>query len=82
MVNVLGALLLALLARRSLTPRAAALVRTGLLGAFTTYSTLTVAVAEDLLDGASLRGVVYLVVTLAAGLGATWLAVPDREAVR
>lgn len=74
-INVVGALLLGLLAAR-LLPRAAAtrdtqlLVGTGLLGAFTTYSTVVVEAEALLRTHSVVVAVAHLALTLAAGIAA------------
>lgn len=73
--NVLGTLLLGLLLRRHLAITAAAFLRTGVLGSFTTFSALMTLTVQ----GSIGVGLAYLAATLLAGGAAAWLAVPRRE---
>lgn len=72
LVNVTGALLLGLLLATTDDPRLRALLGTGVLGAWTTFSALAVEL-ETLLRTAPAVAVAYAAVTLAAGLGAARL---------
>lgn len=67
LVNVSGALALGLLLARTEDPRWRALLGTGLLGAWTTFSTLAVEVDGLLRDDLLLAGA-YVAATLGAGL--------------
>lgn len=69
LVNAVGAFLLCLLLTRVAAPRTRLLVGTGLLGAFTTFSGLTVD-AVLLADGQPLLAVAYVVVGVTTLLGA------------
>lgn len=73
LVNVVGSLALARLFARPMTDPAAAFWRTGVLGAFTTFSAFSVESVE-LLGRTPALGAGYMVVSLAAGLGAVRLA--------
>jgi CrcB protein len=73
-VNLLGALLLGLLtgfatAHASLSPSMRSVVGTGLLGAFTTFSTLTYESLRLLREGARRYAVTNLLGTTALGMG-------------
>lgn len=76
LVDLTGAMLLGMLHARSDDPRLRALLGTGLLGSWTTFSGLAVA-QERLLVDDPLVGLVAGVATVAAGLGA---AVVGRRA--
>lgn len=69
LVNVSGALALGLLLARTEDPRWRALVGTGLLGAWTTFSTLAIEVDALLRTDVAL-GLAYVAATLGAGLAA------------
>jgi CrcB protein len=74
-INVLGAALLgvvlvALLDREQPLTRLHALVGTGVLGAFTTFSTFTVESVELVRTGHPATAVGYVAISLSAGLGA------------
>ncbi|MFI8514079.1 fluoride efflux transporter CrcB [Streptomyces sp. NPDC085460] len=73
-VNVAGSFVLGLLAGVA-SARAQLLLGTGLCGALTTYSTFSYETLRLYEDGARLRAVLYVLVSLAAGLGAVWLGV-------
>ncbi len=73
LVYVSGALARAVLVRLSAGRRARLLLGTGVLGAWTTFSTLAVE-ADRLLVARPLAGVVYALVTVVAGLAAAQLA--------
>lgn len=66
LVNVVGALLLGVLVRRSMSTLSAAFWRAGVLGAFTTYSAFTVE-SVRVAERAPLEAVAYAAVSLAAG---------------
>lgn len=88
--NVSGAFLLALLlgaagSRLPVGPRVRLTVGTGVLGSFTTYSTLAVEVNDLLLGGDALLGLGYAALTVVSGLLAAGLgllagrALPRRD---
>lgn len=68
LVNVVGTAALAWLAARDLDARAAAFWRTGVLGAFTTFSALAAAVADPRV------GLGYGLASVAIGLAVAWSA--------
>lgn len=71
LINVVGSFVLALLVA-GYWPRASAVVRagigTGLLGGFTTFSAVTVAVVSLAGSGQGLLGIAYLAMSVVAGL--------------
>ena len=67
-VNVLGSAALGAIVASSTSPAAAAVFGTGFCGAFTTFSSFAVSVAEDATDGDRGRAVQYAVGTLLAAL--------------
>ena len=75
-INIVGSFVLALLVSR-VWPSAPAWLRaglgTGLLGSFTTFSALIVSLLTLTQAGLTLLALVYLVVSLGAGLGAALL---------
>ncbi|MFF9144214.1 fluoride efflux transporter CrcB [Streptomyces sp. NPDC014861] len=72
--NVAGSFVLGLVAGLA-SARAQLLLGTGLCGALTTYSTFSYEVLRLYEDGAKARAVLYVLISLAAGLGAVWLGV-------
>ncbi|MER5740767.1 MULTISPECIES: fluoride efflux transporter CrcB [unclassified Streptomyces] len=73
-VNVSGSLVLGLVTGLA-SANAQLLLGTGLCGALTTYSTFSYETLKLYEDGAKGRAVLYVLVSLAAGLGAAWLGV-------
>ncbi|WP_155114177.1 fluoride efflux transporter FluC [Metabacillus mangrovi] len=77
-VNILGALLIGILAGAGMTGRPYLFAATGFLGAFTTFSTLNLELAEKVLAKQYKSLILYAVCTYAGGLGAAfagyWLA--------
>ncbi|MFJ3095890.1 fluoride efflux transporter CrcB [Streptomyces hydrogenans] len=71
-VNVSGSLVLGLLTGLA-SAHAQLFLGTGLCGALTTYSTFSYETLKLYEDGAKARAVLYVLVSLAAGLGAAWL---------
>ena len=70
-INVLGSFLLGLLLAATPVPRDVQIVLgTGLLGAFTTFSTFTVETAELVRDGRALAAGVYVIGSVTLGLAA------------
>ena len=73
-INVTGSLLLGLLtglvAHHGLSPRALTVLGTGLLGAYTTFSTFSYETVRLLEDGAVTEAALNVVVSLAVGLAA------------
>jgi fluoride exporter len=72
-VNLSGAFLLGLLAGVALTGDAYRLAATGLLGAFTTFSTWALESQRLGEDGELRLGALNFAVSLALGIGAAWL---------
>ncbi len=72
LVNVLGALLLGVLVGAAVDRNAYRLLGTGLIGAFTTFSTLAFESHRLGEDGELGLGVLNLAVSLALGIGAAW----------
>jgi CrcB protein len=72
-VNVLGSFLLGLLAGVALGADARRIAATGLLGAFTTFSTWVFASERLAVAGHRRAATLNVVVSLALGLGAVWL---------
>jgi CrcB protein len=75
LVNVLGSGLLGYLIQRctGLPPEQRLFWTTGLLGAFTTFSTLSVELLLLLRDGKLVAAGLYALLSLSLGLGAAWL---------
>ena len=75
-INLVGAFVLAVLVAR-LWPVAPAWARaglgTGVLGSFTTFSALTVAIVTLSNDGRWMLALLYLAVSMVGGLAAAWL---------
>ncbi|QIB73060.1 CrcB family protein [Halogeometricum borinquense] len=67
-VNVLGSIALGALVAAPISSTAATVFGTGFCGAFTTFSSFAVSVAEDASDGQRWRAVQYAVGTLLAAL--------------
>ncbi|MFD4373687.1 fluoride efflux transporter CrcB [Streptomyces sp. NPDC058486] len=72
--NVAGSFVLGLVAGLA-SAQAHLLLGTGLCGALTTYSTFSYETLKLYEDGAKARAVLYVLLSLAAGLGAVWLGV-------
>lgn len=77
MVNVTGSLLLGSLVVGFIAvhgPRSMVLlaVGVGFCGSLTTFSTVSVAVADQLRDGDPIEGLGYLIISLGLGVGAAW----------
>ena len=72
-VNVLGSFVLGLLAGLALSGDARRIAATGLLGAFTTFSTWVFASERLAGSGQGRAAAANIVVSLALGLGAVWL---------
>jgi len=72
LVNVLGAFALGVLAGAAVTGNAYRLEGTGLIGAFTTFSTWAFESHRLGEDGRVVLGVVNFAVSLALGIGAAW----------
>jgi len=72
-VNILGSFLLGLLAGITLGADASRIAATGLLGAFTTFSTWVFASQRLAGVGQGRAAAANIVVSLALGLGAVWL---------
>ncbi|MES2124385.1 MAG: fluoride efflux transporter CrcB [Gemmatimonadota bacterium] len=77
-VNVVGCLLIGILAELALSagrlsPEARVLLISGFCGGFTTFSTFSYESIELMQSGAWTRAALYVVVSVAAGLGAVWL---------
>lgn len=73
LVNVVGSLLLGMLAGAGAGGNAMALVGVGLCGAVTTMSTLALEVWDSVIERRSGHAVSSVVLHLALGLGAAWL---------
>ncbi|MED3623805.1 fluoride efflux transporter FluC [Neobacillus thermocopriae] len=73
-INIIGSFLLAWLTtnifkRLSISPDTATIVGTGLVGSFTTFSTLSVETVELFQNGHTLLGIVYVTISIFGGLG-------------
>jgi fluoride exporter len=73
-INLIGSFLLAWLSanifkRLSISPEIATIVGTGLVGAFTTFSTLSVETVQLFQNGHPLLGIVYVTISIFGGLG-------------
>ncbi|GAB3713305.1 fluoride efflux transporter CrcB [Nocardiopsis nanhaiensis] len=73
LVNVAGSLILGTLMALPVSAEAMALVGTGLCGALTTYSTFAYETVQLTRTGARLRALLYVLASLALGIGAAWL---------
>lgn len=67
-VNVLGCLVLGLVARRVTEPAARALVTTGVIGGFATFSAFAVETDRLLAGGHAVTAAVYVVASVGIGL--------------
>ncbi|GAA4701630.1 fluoride efflux transporter CrcB [Brevibacillus fulvus] len=79
-VNVLGSFLIGFFMvigkeQGSWSPQLYLLLTTGMLGGFTTFSTLSLEATTYILQGQWLRGLLYLVSSVALGLAAAWLGI-------
>ena len=72
---VLGMFLTYVLERRPSADYLRPFVAIGFLGAFTTFSTMAVETVTLVKDGYALLGAGYLIVSIATGLGATYLGI-------
>ncbi|CAM2948219.1 fluoride efflux transporter CrcB [Prescottella defluvii] len=72
-VNVVGSLILGLLAGAALPPAVFALLGTGFCGGLTTYSTFATESVGLTRIGRSVTSVVYVAASLAVGIGFAWL---------
>ena len=73
LVNVAGCLLFGLLAGATVPAPLFALLGTGFCGGLTTYSTFATEAVGLTRVGRSVTSVLYVAVTLAAGLGCAWI---------
>lgn len=71
-VNVVGSLVLGLLAGAAVTGDWLALVGVGFCGALTTFSTLALEIWDGAQDERPLQGVIVMALHLVLGLGAAW----------
>jgi CrcB protein len=72
LVNVLGAFVLGVLAGAALSPNAYRVAATGLVGAFTTFSTWTLESQRLGEDGEFRLGVINFVISLILGVAVVW----------
>lgn len=78
LINMIGSfcigLLAALAAKTSMPPRMMLLLKTGICGGFTTFSTFALETTELFQDGKPGFAILYMVLSLCLSVGAVWLA--------
>lgn len=80
-VNAAGSLLLGGLLGLPLSPQAMAVWGTGFCGALTTYSTFALETVQLARGGQGRRAAVYVLVSLALGIGSAWAGLAVTTAV-
>ena len=80
-VNLSGSFVLGLLVGVALSERAYDILGTGLIGAFTTFSTFSYETLAHLQDGRWLVALGNIAASLALGLGAVWLGMQLAKAL-
>lgn len=76
----LGALAVALSGRLGVSPAVRTAVTVGFLGAYTTYSTFSLETVRLIEEGAVATAVIYVVVSVFAGLLAAWIGLTAARA--